>query len=62
MAQYSPDHMTWMRVIRVLQAAQNKLDLTQKLFNELQEKPDEPGPTDRHSANEEEDDTFFQVF
>jgi hypothetical protein len=36
-----------------------KVDLTEKLLNDLQERPDEPEPTDRHSANEEEDDAFY---
>jgi DNA-binding transcriptional MerR regulator len=62
MAQYSPDHMKWMRLIRVLQAAHKKLNLTEKLLNELHEKPDEPESTNRHSSNEEEDDAFCQVF
>jgi hypothetical protein len=52
MAQYSPDHMKWMRLIRVPQGAQKEPNLTEKLFNELHEKPDEPDPTDRHSAND----------
>jgi hypothetical protein len=50
--------MKWMRLIRVLQAAQKKLDLTEKLLNELQERPYEPNPTDWPSANQKEDNTF----
>jgi hypothetical protein len=53
MVQYSPDHMKWMGLIRVRQVAQKKVDLTEKLFNEIQEKPDEPEPNDRKFANEE---------
>jgi hypothetical protein len=60
--QYSPDHMKWMRFIQVLQAAQKRLGLTEKLFDVLQERPDKPQPTDRPSANEEENNTFCQVF
>jgi hypothetical protein len=31
MAQYSPDHMKWIELIRVLQTAQEKPNLTEKL-------------------------------
>jgi hypothetical protein len=62
MAQYSPDQMKWMRLIRVLEAAQRKLDFTEKLLNEPPEGSNEPEPIHRHSANEEEDDPFCQVF
>jgi hypothetical protein len=58
MLQYSSDYMKWMRLIRVRHAAHKKLDLTEKLLNELQESPDEPEPTDRNFANEEEDEAF----